>query len=84
MIYARALELQGRNDEALEEYRRLVPYFAGEEARTRCATLLDKMGRRDEARSLYGQVVKNLDGAPARYRKAQKQWGDIARGALKA
>lgn len=84
MIYARALELQGRNDEAGEEYRRLVPYFAGEEARTRYAMLLDKTGRRDEARALYTQVIKNLDGAPARYRKAQKQWGDIARGALKA
>lgn len=84
MIYARALELQGNNDEAGEEYKRLVPYFAGEEARTRYAALLDRTGRRDEARTLYGQVVKNLDGAPARYRKAQKQWGDIARNALKA
>ncbi len=84
MIYARALELQGRDDEAGEEYKRLVPYFAGEEARTRYAMLLDRMGRRDEALALYTQVMKNLDGAPSRYRKAQKQWGDIARNALKA
>jgi len=42
------------------------------------------MGRRDEARALYTQVVKNLDGAPSRYRGQQKQWGDIARAALKA
>ena len=83
MIYARALELQGRDAEAAEEYARLVPYFAGEEARTRYAALLDRMGRRDEARTLYAQIVKNLNGAPSRYRKAQKQWGDIARSALK-
>jgi hypothetical protein len=83
MIYARALELQGKNEEAAAEYKRLVPYFAGEEARTRYATLLDRVGRRDEARTLYVQVAKNLDGAPSRYRKAQQQWGDIARNALK-
>ena len=84
MIYARALELQGKNDEAADEYRRLVPSFAGEEARVRYASLLGRMGRRDEARALYTQVVKNLDGAPSRYRGQQKQWGDIARAALKA
>jgi hypothetical protein len=33
---------------------------------------------------MFAQVVKNLDGAPSRYRNAQKQWGDIARAALKA
>ena len=84
MIYARALELQGKNEEAAEEYKRLVPYFAGEEARVRYASLLGKLGRRDEARALFTQVVKNLDGAPGRYRGQQKQWGDIARAALKA
>jgi hypothetical protein len=84
MIYARALELQGKNDEAAEEYRRLVPYFAGEEARVRYATLLDRIGRRDEARTLFAQVVKNLDGAPGRYRGQQKRWGDIAAKSLKA
>ena len=84
MIYARALELQGKNDEAADAYKGLVPYFAGEEARVRYATLLGKIGRRDEARALFAQVVKNLDGAPSRYRGQQKQWGDIARAALKA
>jgi len=84
LIYARALELQGKESEALDEYRRLVPYFAGEEARTRMAMLLDRLGRRDEARAVYDQVVKHLDGAPARYRKAQRQWGDIAKNAIRA
>lgn len=83
LIYARALELQGKNDEAAEEYKRLVPYFAGEEARTRYAQLLEKMGRISEARDLYAQVAKNLDGAPSRYRGSQKEWGAIARNALR-
>lgn len=82
LLYARALELQNKNDEAAEEYKRLVPYFAGEEARTRYAQLLAHMGRMDEARALFTQVVKNLDGAASRYRASQKEWGAIARAAL--
>jgi len=83
LLYARALELQGRNDEAAEEYKRLVSYYAGEEARTRYGQLLEKMGRTDEARALFTQVVKNLDGATSRYRSTQKEWGAIARAALR-
>ena len=84
MIYARALELQGKNEEAADEYKRLVPYFAGEEARTRYGQLLARLGRAEEAHAMFAQVVKNLDGAPSRYRSAQKPWGDIARAALRA
>jgi len=84
LIYARALELQGKNDEAVEEYKRLVPYYAGEEARIRYAQLLDKLGRYNEAKELYAQVLKNLEGAPSRYRNTQRKWGNIARSALKA
>jgi hypothetical protein len=84
MIYARALEQQGKDDAAAEAYKRLVPHFPGEEARVRYAILLERIGRGDEARAVYAQVVKNLDGAPSRYRKQQKPWGDIAAKALKA
>ncbi len=83
LLYARALEEQGKEDEALAEYRRLVPYFSGEEARARLALLLDRTGAKDEARDVYRQIVKQLDGAPARYQKAQKEWGDIARRGLR-
>ena len=84
LIYARALELQGKNEEAAQEYARLVPYFAGEEARARYGQLLERMGRTEEARAVFAQVVKNLDGAPARYRAQQKEWGNIARNALRS
>ena len=83
IIYARSLELQGKNDEAAAEYARLVPYYAGEEARARYAMLLDKIGRHAEARDLYAQILKNLDGAPSRYRSQQREWGVIAKNALK-
>jgi hypothetical protein len=83
LIYARSLEMQGKDADAAEEYARLVPYFAGEEARTRYAVLLEKIGRADESRAIFEQVVKNLDGAPGRYRRAQKEWGDIACAAMR-
>lgn len=83
LLYARALEGQGKNNEALAEYRRLIGYYSGEEARARFGQLLVKMGQRDEARAVYQQVVKSLDGAPSRYQKAQKEWGDIARRGLR-
>lgn len=83
LLYARALEAQGKDTEALGEYRKLVGYYTGEEARTRYAMLLEKTGARDEARTVYQQVVKSLDGAPARYQRAQKEWGDVARRGLR-
>ena len=83
LLYARALEAQDKKEEALGEYRRLVPYYTGEEARARFAMLLEKTGARDEARTVYQQILKFLDGAPARYQKAQREWGDMARRALR-
>jgi len=83
LLYARALELQGKNDEAAGEYERLVRYFSGEEARVRYAVLLQKIGRNDEAQALYAETVKMLDGAPKRYQALQKEWGDIARRNLR-
>jgi hypothetical protein len=83
LLYARALELQGKDDEALDEYRKLVRYFAGEEARCRYALLLKKTGADAEARTLFAEILKSLDGAPAHYRRAQKEWGDIAKAGLR-
>lgn len=82
LLYARALESQGRAVDALGEYQKLVRNFPGEEARCRYAMLLDKTGEHERARNIFSEVVKSVDGAPRHYRKAQKQWHDIARAAL--
>ncbi len=84
LLYARALELQGKDQEALAEYQKLIRYYPGEEARTRMGLLLQKLGRRDEARAMFEEVVRLLTGAPSRYVRAQKEWGDIARQNLRA
>jgi hypothetical protein len=83
MIYARALELQGKDAEAVEEYERLIRYYTGEEARYRCAAALARLGRAEEARAIYAQIVKNITGAPRRYRSSEREWGNLAKAALR-
>jgi hypothetical protein len=82
LIYARALELRGKNDEALHEYEQLVRYFSGEEARGRYAQLLQRTGHAEEAKAVYTEILKRLDGAPKRYQTMQKEWGIAAKRAL--
>lgn len=83
LLYARALELQDKDTEALAEYKRLVSYFPGEEARCRCAMLLKKLGADAEARALFQEILRSLEGAPRHYRRAQREWGSIAKQALR-
>jgi hypothetical protein len=82
LTYARALEAQGKHGEALEEYKGLIRTFPGEEARCRCAQLLQRVGEADEARAMFHEVLKSLDGAPRHYRRGQRKWGEIAKKAL--
>ena len=79
LLYARALEAQGKDEEALLQYKKLVRYFAGEEARARYGQLLKKLGRDDEAQAVFREILSLLDGAPSRYRRMQRQWGDVAK-----
>ncbi len=78
MLYARALEAQGKYSEALDEYRSLKRTFPGEEARCRYAQLLRLTGATDEARAAFREVIKSLDGAPRHYRREQKEWSEVA------
>jgi hypothetical protein len=79
LLYVRALELQDKNDEALDEYQKLVRYFAGEEARCRYALLLKNAGQTKRARAIFEEILKLTDGASSHYRRAQREWSDIAR-----
>jgi hypothetical protein len=83
LLYARALEMQGKDEEALAEYARLVPYYSGEEARARYGLLLQKNGRNDQAQAVYEEILKRLDSAPKRIQAMQKEWSDIARKNLR-
>jgi hypothetical protein len=81
--YARALEIQGKSEEALRQYQAVARRYPGEEARTRYALLLEKMGRGGEAQALFREVILSVKGAPRHYRARQAEWVKIARQNLK-
>ena len=74
LLYARALEACGRNEQALEEYRALSDYYVGAEARVRYGLLLERLGRDAEARAWLTEVVRQFRRSPAHVQKAQAEW----------
>jgi hypothetical protein len=81
--FARALEIQGKNDEAIRAYQSVVTRYAGEEARIRFGLLLEKLGREQEAQALFREVIASVKAAPRYYRSRQSEWAKIARQHLK-
>lgn len=79
MIYARALEAQGKDGEAQAEYEKLVKYFPGEEARCRYGLLLKRAGHSERAANVFHEVLRSVDGAPRHYVRAQREWVGIAK-----
>ncbi len=74
LLYARALEAEGRTDAALSEYATLSQYYAGAEARLRYGQLLRRAGRGPEARQVLQELLDHARAAPGHYRKAQRDW----------
>jgi hypothetical protein len=81
--YARALEAQGKNDEAVRQYEMIAARYPGEEARARFALLLEKMGQDDRAQALFREIIASVKGAPSHYRSRQSEWLRIAKQHLK-
>jgi hypothetical protein len=79
LLYAIALEENGRNDEALANYTELGRYFPGVEPRVREAQLLQKLGRQTDAKAVAAEIVRGLKRAPSYVRKSQRQWLSLAR-----
>ena len=81
--YARALEIQGKNDDAVRQYQAVASRYPGEEARTRFALLLEKIGREADAQALFREVIASVKGAPRYYRSRQSEWLKVAKQHLK-
>ncbi len=81
--YARALELQGKNDAALQQYENVAARYPGEEARCRYGLLLEKTGQRERAQAVFGEIIESVNGAPSHYRSRQGEWLKIAKQHLK-
>lgn len=77
--YARALALQGKNDEALLQFEKVLPKYPGEEARCRYALFLQKLGQGERAHRVFREIVESVRNAPSYYRSRQREWYRIAK-----
>lgn len=78
LLYARSLETEGNVAKALDEYRVVAHTFPGAEAAVRYAQLLISQGRDDEAQKELQELLDEARIAPAHYRRAQREWLDLA------
>jgi hypothetical protein len=84
LTFARALEAQGRLQEAEVEYRALSGYFIGLEARTRYALLEQKLGDPAAARKLFENVVRASKARGVVLSREDGDWAKVARRNLSA
>lgn len=84
LVYAKALEGQGKLDRALSEFRLLAGTHAGEEARWRYGALLKRMGQGAEARGVFESMLRCAERMPEHYREVQDEWLKLARENLTA
>ena len=82
LLYARALEAQGNDLKAEEEYQALSRYYAGPEANYRYALLLKRLGRQREAVELLLQIQAYARRSARHYRTLHKEWLDLSQKAL--
>jgi hypothetical protein len=78
LLFARTLEALEEREAALEEYEVLSSYYSGYEAKCRYALLLEQLEQGEKAQELFKEILTRAKQLPRNYRKAQKQWIDIA------
>lgn len=79
LIYARALEGQAKNDEAMKEYEAVARYFAGFEAKVRYGLFLMKQGQVGKANELLRGVVATFKQLPRHAQDLNRDWYNVAR-----
>jgi len=82
LLYARALEAEGRIDDAVREYSAVSGYFPGVEARYRLALCLEVAGKTEASRSEFESILNDAKLAPPHFRKSQKTWLDAVKQEL--
>lgn len=81
LLYAKAQELLGNLDAAIEEYEALITYYPGPEPACRLAALLSGRGETAKARKLYEQVLNDSKRAGKHYNSLHKEWITLAKRA---
>lgn len=82
LLYARALEAQGRIKDAIREYSAVSGYYPGVEARYRLAHCLEIAGKKSAARTEFESILNDAKLAPPHFRKSQKKWLDAVRNEM--
>lgn len=84
LLYAMALEADGRPEQALREYKAWGEAYPGPEAKCRYAMLLKKQGEPEQALSLFQDIKLYAVNAPKHYLRQHKEWIDMALRECKA
>ncbi len=79
LLYARALEAEGKIDSAIREYSAVSGYYPGVEARYRLALCMQSAGNDKASRSEFESILNDAKLAPPHFRKSQKTWLDAIR-----
>lgn len=79
LLYARALEGQGKTDEAIKEYEAVAAYFPGYEAKVRFGIFLTKLGHVAKGRQLFEGVVNAYKQLPRHAQDLNRDWYNAAR-----
>ena len=82
LLYARALEAEGKIDDAIREYSAVSGYYPGVEARYRLALCLQTAGKDKAANSELESILNDAKLAPPHFRKSQKKWLDAVKREL--
>lgn len=76
LLYARALEAEGKIDDAIREYSAVSGYYPGVEARYRLALCMAVAGNSKASRAELESILNDAKLAPPHFRKSQKHWLD--------
>jgi hypothetical protein len=79
LLLARTYEGSGEQENALNEYRNLLRFHSGEEARYLYALLLKNSGSTQKANELFRAIVAETRIQPKFYRRSQKKWVELAK-----
>ena len=79
LLYARALEAEGKIDDAIREYSAVSGYYPGVEARYRLALCMQAAGNEKASRSEFDSILNDAKLAPPHFRKSQKTWLDAVK-----
>ncbi len=82
LLYARALEVEGKIDDAIREYSAVSGYFPGVEARYRLALCLEVAGKSTTSRAEFESILNDAKLAPSHFLKSQKTWLDAVKREL--